>query len=133
MDRGAFQRWLDAYTEAWNSYDPDKIGALFAADIAYRYRPLDEPVVGRQAVVADWLAERDNPGTYQAQYEPLAIDGEVHVARGISRYLGAEGQVSDEYSNIFVCHFDTAGRCTSFTEYFTRSRQFEPRVDGSQG
>lgn len=133
MDRSAFQRWLDAYIAAWKSYDPAMIGALFSEDVAYRYRPMDEPVAGRQAVVADWLEQRDDPGTYQAQYEPLAIDGDVHVASGVSRYLDSEGRLIDEYSNIFVCHFDAAGRCTSFTDYFTRSRQFEPKEDGSQG
>ena len=71
MDRTSAQEWLDRYVAAWLSYDPDDIAALFSADVAYRYHPYDEPVVGRDAVVASWLGERgrrsvdaDDPGTY---------------------------------------------------------------------
>ena len=91
MDRQAFQGWLDRYVDAWKSYDPLQIGDLFAENATYRYHPQDEPVTGRDAIVADWLDEKDEPGTYDAKYEPLAIDGDVHVAQGWSRYFDAEG------------------------------------------
>jgi hypothetical protein len=29
------QRWLDAYVDAWRTYDPAAIGALFAEDATY--------------------------------------------------------------------------------------------------
>lgn len=72
MDHSSAQDWLDRYLAAWKSYDADEIGALFSDDIAYRYHPSDEPVVGREAVVASWLDEsesgdastHDEPGTY---------------------------------------------------------------------
>ena len=40
---------------------------------------------GREAIVAAWLERRDPPGTYQGCYAPLAVDGDVAVARGRSR------------------------------------------------
>ena len=88
MDYAAVQDWLDRYIAAWETYEPDAIGALFAEDVTYRYHPSDDPVVGREAVVASWLGEsgsevassRDEPGTYSATYEPIAIDGDVVVA-----------------------------------------------------
>ena len=43
--------WLEAYVEAWKSYDPDQIRALFTEGVQYRYHPYDEPVQGRDAVV----------------------------------------------------------------------------------
>jgi ketosteroid isomerase-like protein len=55
MDRTSAQAWLDRYVAAWRSNDAVAIGALFADDVAYRYHPYDEPLVGRQAVVASWL------------------------------------------------------------------------------
>ena len=36
MDEAAFQRWLDAYVEAWRTYDPAGIGELFGEDAEYR-------------------------------------------------------------------------------------------------
>ena len=39
------------------------------------------PVEGREAIVASWLEDPDPPGSFEASYEPLAIDGEIHVAR----------------------------------------------------
>jgi hypothetical protein len=124
LDRPAFQAWLDRYVGAWKSYDPADIGALFSADAAYRYHPEDEPLNGRAAIVADWLADQDAAGTYDAHYEPLAIDGETHVASGWSRYFTAEGELRDEYWNVYAVTFDDAGQATSFTEWWIQDRAF---------
>src|SRR5215203_5457316 len=86
MTHDAVARWLDAYTAAWTTYDPDAIGALFADDAQYRYHPWDEPVRGREAIVADWLESPDAPGTYSAAYAPWAVEGSRAVATGVSRY-----------------------------------------------
>jgi ketosteroid isomerase-like protein len=124
LDHAGFQDWLDRYVAAWKSYDPDAIGDLFSEDAEYRYHPQDEPVRGRDAIVAGWLEDPDDPGTFDAHYEPLAIDGPTHVAIGWSRYFNAAGELSDGYSNVYVCRFDDAGRCSSFTEYWAQDRRF---------
>jgi ketosteroid isomerase-like protein len=123
MDRQQFQAWLDGYVDAWKTYDPAKIGALFADDVEYRYHPVDEPVIGRAAVVSNWLESKDDPGTYDAKYEVLAIDGDTYVAHGRSDYLEKPtGPLRDQYFNVYVCHFNDKGECTSFTEYWIQSR-----------
>ncbi len=74
MDRSDVAKWLEAYVEAWKSYDRAQIEALFSEDVRYRFHPGDEPVVGRDAVAEAWLGEgdhagaptRDEPGTYDA-------------------------------------------------------------------
>ena len=100
-----------------------------AADVAYRYHPYDEPIVGREAVVASWLGEggsddastRDAPGTYEAAYSPIAIDGDTVVATGPSQYREVpDGPVVRTYENCFVMRFDDAGRCRDFTEYYLK-------------
>ena len=123
MDRQAFQGWLDRYVEAWKSYDPQQIGDLFSEDATYRYHPQDEPEKGSGEIVAAWLDGPDEKGTYDARYEPLAIDGDVHVAQGWSRYFNADGSTRDEYMNIYICHFDSEGRCTEFIEYWIQNRE----------
>jgi hypothetical protein len=127
VDRADVQAWLDRYVAAWLSYNPDDIRALFAEDIAYRYHPYDEPVVGREAVVASWLGEsdsaeastRDAAGTYSAHYAPVAIENDVVVAAGTSSYSERpDGPIVRTYHNCFVMRFDSDGRCREFTEYY---------------
>ena len=122
MTREEFAGWLARYVEAWKSYDPGAIGDLFSEDAFYSYRGGWVNVEGRDAIVADWLRDRDDPGSFDAAYAPLAIDGDVHVARGTSTYHHPDGSLREEYSNIFVCAFDAEGRCSSFTEWFVKTK-----------
>jgi ketosteroid isomerase-like protein len=127
MRREDVDRWLEAYIEAWKSYDRELIRALFSDDVEYRYHPYDPPVGGADAVVASWLGEgdhasastRDEPGTYDAEYRTVAVDGDVAVATGSSSYRESpDGPVVRVYDNCYVMRFDSAGRCREFTEWF---------------
>jgi SnoaL-like domain len=127
VDRAGVDRWLEAYVEAWRSYDREQIGALFADGVKYRYHPYDDPLEGREAVVGSWLGEgeeagastRDEPGTYDASYRAVAVDDDVAVATGSSTYLaGPGGPVEKVFDNCFVMRFDRDGRCSEFTEWF---------------
>ena len=129
MDHQTAKDWLDRYVHAWITYDPDDISSLFSEDITYRYHPYDDPIVGRDAVVASWLGEsqtdgastRDAPGTYSAQYAPVAVDHDVVVATGTSSYRSRpDGPIVRVYHNCFVMRFDAEGRCREFTEYYTK-------------
>ena len=125
LTRDDFAAWLGRYVEAWRSRDPAAIGDLFSTDAAYSYRGGRDVVSGREAIVRSWLEdeedEEEDEDRWEAHYEPLAVDGEVHVATGWTRYFNASGAVRDEYSNIFVCRFDDAGRCAEFSEWFMRA------------
>ena len=110
------QDWLDAYVAAWRSYDHAAIGALFADDATYAYHPWDEPLRGREAIVASWLEDRDAPDSWEARYAPLMIDGDRAIATGETRYTDGE-----TFSNLFVMRFDD-GRCADFVEWFLRQR-----------
>ena len=87
MDRTAFHAWLARYVDAWRLNDPTAIGDLFSPDVRYAFDPFSEAVVGRPAVVAAWLANPDEPGSWEADYEVLAVDGDTYVAHGRTRYL----------------------------------------------
>jgi ketosteroid isomerase-like protein len=126
MDRADVDRWLEDYVKAWKTYDREQIAALFADDVEYRYHPYDQPVSGREAVVASWLGEgedgasdRDEPGTFDAAYEAVAVDGDVAAATGTSTYLTEPGgAVEHVFDDCFVLRFDASGRCRAFTEWF---------------
>jgi hypothetical protein len=118
MRREDVQVWLDRYVAAWNSYDETAIGALFAETCEYRYQPWSDPVVGRAAVVADWLSNRDEPGSWSAHYDVWAFDGERASAFGESRYTNPDGSFRALYYNHWMLRFDGHGMCVEFIEYF---------------
>jgi hypothetical protein len=107
------QRWLDRYVQAWRTYQPESIAALFTENATYAYQPWAEPLRGRKAIVADWLDDPDSPGSWQASYRPLLVDGEQAVITGETRY--EDGKV---FSNMFVVNFDGSGRCHRFVEWY---------------
>ena len=119
MDRAGVQAWLDRYVEAWRSYDPQAIGDLFTEDATYKYQPWGEPVTGREAIVANWLESPDAPGSWQAKYEPYAVDGDRVVATGWTDYFGADGKaVERRFYNVWLMRFNEDGRCREFVEVY---------------
>jgi ketosteroid isomerase-like protein len=112
--------WLTRYVDAWRTYDPERIGALFSADAAYRYHPYDDPVRGRDAIVKSWLDNRDTPGMYDASYRPAAVDGDTAVAIGSSVYRAQDGTIDRIYDNVFVMRFEGDGLCREFTEWYMK-------------
>jgi hypothetical protein len=124
------QAWLDAYSHAWETYDPADVAALFSERAAYRWHPADEPVVGRDEIVRAWIApegnesSRDETGTYKGEYHPYAVDGNKAVAIGTSTYWtdASRSKVDRLYYNSWLLEFDDDGRCSSFTEYWMSPR-----------
>ena len=70
--------------------------------------------------MADWLTpdNRDEPDTWEARYEPFAVDGDRAVATGWSRYFATGDAAEKMYHNVYLMEFDADGRCRSFTELF---------------
>jgi uncharacterized protein (TIGR02246 family) len=119
-ERAAVQAWLDDYVRAWQSYDPAAIAELWTDDAVW-VRPLGVRATGRDAIVAEWLAEQhlDEPGGYDAQYEPIAIDGDIVVAHGRTRFFDpTTHETQTEYDNLWVLRFGRDGRCCEFHEWY---------------
>ena len=113
------QAWLDRYIAAWRANSRDPIVALFAPDATYRYGPFDDPVRGADAIAASWLERPDDPDSWTASYRPIAIEGNLAVAHGRSRYFHADRKrLRTEFDNIFVLRLDDQGRCSDFTEWY---------------
>jgi ketosteroid isomerase-like protein len=122
-EKQTVNKWLADYVAAWKSYDPAAIGALFSQDAGYRFNPYDEPVKGREAIVANWLENKDKPDTYKAEYKALAVDGDTAVAGGRTQYYEDDGKTpTRQFDNIFVLQFDSEGRCTDFCEWYMQPR-----------
>lgn len=122
------QAWLDRYIAAWASYEPEAIGDLFSDDAVYRFHPSDKGFVGRDSIVRAWLepsgeaSTRDEPGTWEAHYEPFSVAGDRAVAVGWSRYYtdATRSTVANVWDNVYLLEFDGLGRCRAFTEFFVR-------------
>jgi len=111
--------WLDGYVQAWKTYDKEAIGALFSEDALYYYGPFHEPVRGRAAIVASWLEQPDQVGTYDAHYEPVLIEGNRAVTNGRSRYFEQDGKTfKAEWDNVFILRFDEQGLCKEYREWY---------------
>lgn len=63
---------------------------------------------------------RDEPGSWEAHYEPFAVDGDRAVVIGWSRYYTdtSKTSVASTYDNVFLLEFDADGRCRAFTESY---------------
>jgi uncharacterized protein (TIGR02246 family) len=118
MDVQTVERWMEGYIRAWNSNDPGEIGDLFADDAAYYTGPFDEPWIGREVILQEWLNRKDEPGTFGFRYEVLAVSDHLGVVRGWTKYYKPDR----EYSNIWVIRFDGQGRCEEFTEWWVKRR-----------
>ena len=93
-------------------------------------RPAGPCIGGPREVTRDevqaWLepageaSTRDEPGTWEAQYEPFSVDGDRAVAVGWSRYYTdlSKSTIQNLWDNVYLLEFGVDGRCSSFTEYF---------------
>jgi SnoaL-like protein len=111
--RERVQAWCDAYVEAWRSYEPSAIDDLFTAAATYAYHPYDEPLRGSEAIVSSWVGDRDEPGSWEASYSPLLIEGDRAIVIGETAYTNGR-----RFSNLWVITFDGDGRCSDFVEWF---------------
>lgn len=121
MTHDEVQTWLDRYIEAWRANDRDRIGELFTDDVVYSYRPWiddEQTIRGRDAVVASWLEDPDDPGSWEAHYEPYAVEGDRAVAVGWSRYAAIGDQPERTFHNAYLLRFAPDGRCAEFREFY---------------
>ena len=121
MTHADVQRWLDRYVAAWRSTERAQIEELFTEDAVYGYRPWDSDehtVRGRDAIVASWLEEPDAPDSWDAKYEPYAVDGDRAVAVGWSRYAPEGSDPEKTYHNAYLLRFAPDGRCAEFHEFY---------------
>jgi ketosteroid isomerase-like protein len=121
MTHDDVQRWLDKYVAAWRSNERAQIEELFTEDAVYGYRPWDDDehtVRGRDAIVSSWLEEPDAPDSWDAQYEPYAVDGDRAVAVGWSRYAPEGSDPEKTYRNAYLLRFAPDGRCAEFHEFY---------------
>jgi ketosteroid isomerase-like protein len=105
--------WVAQYVAAWESNDPEQIGALFSDDAVYLTAPDAEPRRGREQIVAGWLEDRDEPGTWSFDWKILHEDDGFVVVQGRTEYPAEK-----DYLNLWIIQLDADGRATEYTEWY---------------
>jgi uncharacterized protein (TIGR02246 family) len=118
MELEEVQAWIDAYVRAWASGDAAEIGSLFAEDARYFTHPFRPPWEGRDEIVRQWVEHPDDPESWQAEYQAVAVTGTTGVARGTTTYFHDDGSIRTEYANVYLIEFDGQGLAREFTEFF---------------
>jgi hypothetical protein len=113
----AAERWITGYVHAWGTNEPDDIRTLFTDDAEYRDGPAGDVWTGPDEIVAGWLGQRDEPGTWGFVHELVAVDGDVAVIRGRTSYPGSTTK-STVYDNLIVLRLTGDGRASSFTDWW---------------
>jgi ketosteroid isomerase-like protein len=111
--RDAIASWVLRYVAAWTSNDPADIGSLFHQDARYFPSPHAEPWEGREAIVDQWIAHKDEAGTWGFRFELLGVDGNAGFVRGWTEYRDGKN-----YDNLWVIRLNGSGECTEFTEWW---------------
>lgn len=112
--------WLRDYFLAWQSNDADDVRRLFSEDAVYYYGPFREPAVGRETIVANWVADPQGQQDVQFEYEPLAINNDIGIAHWQVSFAthSAPGRRT-EVDGILVLRFNEQMACTEHREWFS--------------
>lgn len=115
MEHADLARWIDGYERAWRSAGTESLTRLFTARASYRNAPFADPVIGLEAIAEFWEAERDGPDEqFTLQWEPVAAEGEVGVARVEVAYGGPPRRL---YRDLWIITLEADGRCRAFEEW----------------
>jgi len=108
----AVTAWIENYQAAWTSNDAEQIGNLFAEDAAYFPEPFGTPWRGRDQIVEQWLARKDDAGTWTFEWHPLIVTEDLAIIEGETIYPTVR------YSNLWVLRLDGSGQARQFTEWW---------------
>lgn len=114
MTTERWSAWVDRYRLAWLTNDPADIGSLFTDEAVYRTEPFAQPIQGREAIVADWVERKDEPGDTQWSYRVIGVDGDLGFVQGTAAYSTDPPRT---YSNLWVIRLE-GDRCSEFTEWW---------------
>jgi hypothetical protein len=104
--------WIRGYVNAWNTNGAADIESLFTATASYSPAPYTQPWQGRQQIVEQWLAHRDQPGQTEFHWRLLILADDMAVVTGTTRYPNTT------YSNLWLIRLTDDGRCEQFSEWW---------------
>ena len=115
MDHADLARWIEAYERAWRAAGTVALEQLFTPQATYRAAPFADPEVGLDAIATFWEGSREGPDEpFTLQWEPVAVEGDVGVARVEVTYAAPPARV---YRDLWIVTLEADGRCSAFEEW----------------
>ena len=115
IDRTGVDAWIEELRRGWSAGEPDAIGKLFSETVVYRASPFEEPLVGRDRVVAHWREELSGVNKALVDFSFPLIDGD-RVAVEWWAVVTRGGIVTTD-SGALVLEF-TGSLCSRLHEYW---------------
>lgn len=113
-----FDQWMSAYGKASRDNDPHASASLFTEDAQYYETPFSEPIVGREAIYQYWQRGAETLKDKSSQYEIIAVEGNLGVARWKSRFTSIKSGKRHDLDCLFLVEFDEQGTCCLFREWW---------------
>jgi hypothetical protein len=120
MERSAFEKWLKAYGQAWESLNPAAAVALYADDAAYQETPFVQPMSGREALLSYWTHVSQTQRDVRFGFEILGVDGGLGFARWWAVFRRVPPDIHVELNGVFAVALDNQGQCVSLREWWHR-------------
>ena len=123
MTKESFERWLQAYGQAWETRDPAAVAALFTEDARYYETPFTESMRGRAAIHEYWSHVPRSQDRIQFRYQILAVLGDVGIARWWASFVRLPSEIHVKLDGIFVVAFDGNSLCRELREWWHREEK----------
>lgn len=118
MERAEFDRWLNAYKNAWEGRDPAAAAALFSNDAEYYWTPLDPPARGPAGVAAAWEGAVSQQRDIAFRYEILAVTERLGIARWRADFIRTPAQAKVVIEGMLTVEFEAPQKCRVFREWW---------------
>lgn len=122
MEHASFESWLERYSSAWKSRDPQAAAALFTEDGTYQVTPFVKPMLGRPAIFDYWSHVAETEQDIQFGYEVLAVTQEAGIARWWASFRIIPEGLQTELDGIFLITLAADGRCQSLREWWHKEQ-----------
>lgn len=118
IDDIALMRWLNRYEEAWETKDPELAAELFTSSASYQETPIDEPMVGREAISEYWAEVTADQDEIDFKAEIISISGMIAVAGWTAQFRSISADTPIELHGVFVLEFDDEETVSSLREWW---------------
>ena len=116
-----FEKWLEAYGDAWQSGDAQAAIELFSDDAEYYETPFDDPMVGRDAIQRYWSAGPEkSQQEVHFSHQAVAVVESKGLAQWQASFVRIPSGNQVELDGFLVAKFDGTGKCSVFREWWHR-------------
>ncbi len=123
--------FVEGYGRTWQAWDYAGFADLFRDDAIYVEHPVDETVVGREAILGYIRKEHEEQGTAQVRMGRPIVEGDRVAGEFWAAMSNREGEPPGTLMGCFIARLDPAtGLCTHFRQYWHECDGWPGPFDG---